>query len=257
MSLLIGLPTGGNPTAAFLESLRTVTWPERIGNIERMIVTGNFVPGQRELIARRALAENFTYLLMMDDDMVVPPNAVELLAQTLATQPQAALAGAVYYSRDGKRPMAVSRWRAEDTTDAVVPAFTRDKASEVDGIGFGCVLLRCSALRALDAPYFGTQIVLEAAHNHVRVCNEDYLLCERLRKAGFEIYLDGRVRCGHYDREQAVIFPKVWEDDTLTGITRMHVRQADGKEELVPFVEGGPRAAEKHQYATLDYLFIS
>jgi hypothetical protein len=256
MSLLIGLPTGGKPTAAFLESLQSITWPTHVGMIERMIVTGNFVPGQRELIVRRALAENYTYLLMMDDDMVLPPNAVELLFETLAAKPKAAIVGALYYSRDGKRPMAVSQWRAEDTTAAVVPAFTNNKASEVDGIGFGCVLLRCPALRSLQSPYFNTQILIETAHNHVRVCNEDYLLCERLHKAGYEIYLDGRVRCGHYDRDQAMILPIEWENDVLTGVTRMHVRQADGKEMLVPYESGGPHATEEHQYATLDYLIL-
>ena len=257
MKLIIGLPTAGKPAQPFLESLALLQLPAAITAIDRIIVTGNFVPGQRELIMRQALEQNADLVLMLDDDMIVPPDAVERLYETLQSNPRNAVAGALYYSRDGKRPMVVSNWRADDTTDATVPAFTSDTSVKVGGIGFGCVLIRMSALLSLEQPYFSAQIVVEAAHSHVRICNEDYLLCERLRKAGFEILLDGRVRSGHYDRHQETVFPREWESNAVTGVERMHVRHQSGVEELVPFASGNAHADEEHQHAVLDYLFIS
>jgi hypothetical protein len=43
-------------------------------------------------------------------------------------------------------------------TEAIVPAFTG--SVEVDGIGFGCVLLRTAALRALSPPYLRDVLLL-------------------------------------------------------------------------------------------------
>jgi hypothetical protein len=256
VSLLIGLPTTGKPTEAFLGGLKAARWPESLGRVERIVVTGNFVPGQRELIVRRALASEADLLLMIDDDIVVPPAGVSELYETLALHPRTAIAGGLYYSRDGKRPMAVAQWRASETTDAIVPAFTGKGSVEVDGVGFGCVLLRTAALRALSPPYFGVQIAVDTARNTVRLCNEDYLLCERLRHAGFTIRLDARVRCGHFDRDQAILLPQEWEPEEATGSPRMYIRQPDGVEALVPFVDGGPHAVETHEYGKLDYLFM-
>ena len=256
MNLLIGLPTAGKPTEPFLNSLKAVRWPASLGRVERIVVTGNFVPGQRELIVRRALAGEADIILMIDDDIVLPPDGVSELYETLALHPDTAIAGALYYSRDGKRPMVVSQWRASDTTDAIVPAFTGKGSVEVDGVGFGCVLLRTAALRALSPPYFGVQIAVDMARNDVRLCNEDYLFCERLRSAGFTIRLDARVHCGHFDREQAILLPREWESEEATGAPRMYIRQPDGVEALVPFVDGGAHSREEHEYGELDYLFL-
>lgn len=256
MKLIIGLPTGGKPTQPFIESLKWLQCPQSFSAIDRIIVTGNFVPGQRELIMRRAVTENADFVLMLDDDMIVPADAIERLFQTIQSNPLNAIAGALYYSRDGKRPMVVSNWSAGDTTDATVPAFTDMTAVQVDGIGFGCVLVRMAALQRLEQPYFSAQIVVETEHSHVRICNEDYLLCERLRHAGYNIMLDARVRSGHFDRDRALVLPEQWESNEITGVERMHVRQLTGVEELVPLSAGNAHVTEEHQHAVLDYLFI-
>ncbi len=257
MKLFIGLPTAGQPTQPFLESLQTLERPDVFTSVERGIVTGNFVPGQRELLIRQALDAKADYLLMIDDDMVLPPATIKQLYTTVSADPKRALVGALYYSRDSKRPMVVSHWSPEDTTSAFIPAFTSDTAVQVDGVGFGCVLLRLAAVQELTQPYCGAQVLIETTQAHVRICNEDYLLCARLRKHGFTIWLDARVRSGHYDRASKQILPHVWEPDSVTGTKRMHVRQADGTESLVPFALGWPHAEELHQTSALDYLFIA
>ena len=93
MNVLLAVPTGGNPAAPFLDSLRELHMPEFVTGFDRLTVAGNFVPGQRELAARRATATDADALVMFDDDMILPPDALERLLGALAADAQLAVVG--------------------------------------------------------------------------------------------------------------------------------------------------------------------
>lgn len=252
MNLVIGIPSAGNPAQPFLESLRQLTLPESITGFGNITVTGNYVPAQRELLARHALRVNGDVLLMIDDDIVVPPDALTKLLSVFENDPRAGVAGGLYYARDGIRPMAVAGWNPLDTTSAYTPAFLHDPV-EVDGVGFGCVLVKCAVFKALGEPYFSAQVFLEESLRRVRVCNEDYLFCKRAAEAGFATYLHAGVRLGHYDRGTGTTFPLAWESDEATNHARMSVMRGD-QFALVPLDEHVPRVDERHMQANLEYI---
>ncbi len=254
MKLLIGIPTGGQPTRPFLDALAKLTLPAAVTEADRLVWTGNAVAVQREMIARDAVARGADLLAMIDDDIIAPPDAIVLLIAALEADPQAALAGALYYSRDSARPMAVARWNSADTTSAAIPAFAGAQVVQVDGIGFGCVVVRVDALRALAPPYFASHVYVDERSRVVRQCDEDYLFCERVRGAGQHVLLHAGVRAGHYDRGRETIAPERWEDDAETGRLRMIVLQ-DGATRLVPFDDAVPRAAERQEPFPTTILF--
>ncbi len=255
MRILLGIPTGGHPTRQFLDSLGTLALPGACTAFDRYAVTGNFVPAQRELIARRAIAQSADYVLMVDDDIVVPSDALVRLCAILDSELDAAIAGGLYYTRDGIRPMVAQGWSSEDTTKAWIPAFSHGPVT-VDAIGFGCVLVRVSALRMLAPPFFGAQIYIESAAARVRLCNEDFLLCERLRSAGYRVVLDAGVRCGHVDRDSNAVIPFAWESPFATNHDRMVVVRPGPHYELVPYDPTVARAAEIHEDARLTYVRV-
>jgi GT2 family glycosyltransferase len=255
VKLLIGIPTGGSPCDPFLQSLASLRLPACITSVERRTVAGNFVPAQRELIFRYALEREADLIAMLDDDMVLPSTAIADLCDALMADPQAALAGALYYSRDGIRPMAVADWDASRTTAAHVPGFDGTSPVEVAGVGFGCTLLRASALRGLTQPFLRTHVFIEERAARVRVCDEDYLFCETLRRAGSRILLHSGVRCGHFDRATGRTFPERWEDASATRVPRMAVRYPDGTTALVPLAPGVAEAAERHVAASIEYVY--
>lgn len=255
MRVLLGIPTAGHPTREFLAALGRTIMPAACTAFDRYTATGNFVPAQRELIARRALAAGADLLWMVDDDIVLPPEALASLAAVLEAEPDAGLAGALYYSRDGLRPMAADCWSSADTTTAAIPAFAGEPVP-VDAIGFGCVLLRVSALRMLARPFFGAQIYVETDAARVRLCNEDYLLCERLREAGYRVFLHPGVRCGHVDRASGRIIPERWETPEETNRRRMVVVQPGPRYLVVDYDPQAPRVRERHEHAELTYVSV-
>ncbi|MGZ3560725.1 MAG: glycosyltransferase [Vulcanimicrobiaceae bacterium] len=255
MKLLIGIPTAGSPSKPFLDSLAALQLPQAVTSIERKVVTGNFVPGQREMILRDGLRRNADLIAMVDDDMVLPPDALIKLHAALASDKQIGVAGALYYARDGLRPMAVAAWDERRTTSSYIPAFDGKNATDVDGVGFGCALVRVEALRDLGQPFMRAQIYVEERAGRVRICNEDYLLCASLRRAGIRVVLHSGVKCGHFDRATGRVFPERWEDAGETSSPRMIVQRPDGSQVLAPFDSSVQEANEKHVTAELDYIF--
>ena len=253
MKLVIGIPTAGNPAKPFVESLAALDLPSNVTSIENKTATGNFVPAQRELLAEFALERSADFLLMVDDDMVIPPDALERLLLPFS-DPVVGIVGALCYSRDGLRPMAVADWDSGDTTGAAIPAFDDRTPTPVDGIGFGLAMVRVAAFRAMSRPFFAAQVYVERAKSRVRICNEDFLFCKRLREDGWAVVLHPGVRCGHYDRDSQKTYPLLWEKPHETNFRRMLVQNADGSIGKVPFDVSVPRAFEKHERADLEYI---
>jgi Glycosyltransferase like family 2 len=254
LKLLLGIPSAGSPAAPFVESVAQLALPPSAEQFERIVVTGNYVPAQRDLILERALELDADIVVMCDDDMVLPSDALVGLCSTLDANEGAAVAGALYYSRDSFRPMVVDQWDEHDTRTAVVPAFDREPVA-VDGVGFGCVAIRVAALRDLMPPYFAAHVFVERAAGRVRICDEDYLFCARLRRAGYRVLLEPSVRCGHYDRQSKTVAPASWEPPDVT-LRRRMAALVDGRPALVDARESRPAAPESHVRASLEYLIV-
>lgn len=255
LRVLLGVASGGTPTAPFLEALANLTLPAYLAPLQRSVVMGNFVPAQRELIMQDAIAGKYDYLFFVDDDVVFPANALELLIETAEADPLTAVVGGLYYSRDSVRPITVAGWDSSDTSTAHVPAFTSTSTDAVAGIGFGCALLRVATAAKLTAPYFPAHVYIERSARRARLCDEDYLYCERVRRAGNLVRLDARVRCGHYDRASDSLAPVAWESDAVTSAPRMIVAE-NGLVHLVPLDDSVPRIDEKHVPAELTYITV-
>ena len=254
MKILLGIPTSGSPTQPFLDSLAQLAIPADVTSLEHYTVQGNFVSAQRELIVERALEREADVLVMCDDDMVIPANALQLLLAVLANDSACGLVGALYYSRDGFRPMVVDDWDTGNTTSATVPAFDRQPV-RVAGIGFGCVVIPTSAIRRLKAPYFATHVYVERNPPRVRVCNEDYLFCASLREQGYDVILHAGVRCGHYDRASGTILPTAWEAASITTQRRI-AASVNGTPTLVPFDKIAAQE-ETHVPTRVTYVYPS
>lgn len=255
-TVMLGVASSGSPTTPFLDSLRELQLPPNVAELKRSVAIGNFIPAQRELIMQDAIDGNFDYLFFVDDDIILPKNALTLLMETAEADPRNAVVGGLYYSRDSARPIVVADWHSGDTSTAHIPAFTSASADPVDGIGFGCALLRVSVAKTLQAPYFPAHVYIERAARRVRQCDEDYLYCERVRRAGYTVRLDARIRCRHYDRASDSSSPIAWETDAATAMPRMIVLENDFVR-LVPLDDSLPRIVEHHAQANLVYITVN
>ena len=95
---------------------------------------------------------------------------------------------------------------------------------------------------------------MERGAGRVRICNEDYLFCARVRAAGHRVLLHSGVRCGHYDRSRDAVAPRAWEPPEASNLRRVLVRTGE-RYELIP-LEAAPAAwsPERHLRADVDYV---
>lgn len=188
MRILIAVPT--------FESVRPETFKSIYGLRvpEGCIAMFDFVRGYdcaraRNLIAEEALEGGFDAVLMVDSDMVLPSDALALLAEgdcpvVLGTYPRRGETAGSEVFLTGMR----------DFTDANRVRFADmpEGRFEAKGGGLGCALIRTDALMAVPRPWFRY-----VEYDSGDVLSEDNYFCDACARAGLRIEADGRVRCGH------------------------------------------------------------
>jgi len=100
-----------------------------------------------------------------------------------------------YKSKITELEYYLARHKDEQSAElsVVLPA-TRDELIECDVVGCGCILIHRSVFEAIKPPYF----VLNSGN---RAAGEDFSFCRKATRAGFKIYADPGVLCGHRPKQ--------------------------------------------------------
>jgi hypothetical protein len=185
---MVGIPTAGVVPAMFAYSLagmvarfastRVPTLPEAsISLLLRVMESSNWITN-REKIARMAVDEGMTHLMFLDDDMQFDPRVLEILL--------------------GRRqPVVVTNYLiktlpAKDFVGVALDGNRLATTQESTGLqpvqysGFGVSLIRTDVFRRVAQPWFMPKFNPERSE----YTTEDCPFFERVREAGFRIYLD-------------------------------------------------------------------
>lgn len=187
--VLIAVPVGSRPMEpACFEALWKL---DRCGHeVYFRIVEGYDCARVRNAIAQMSLDFCCDKVLMVDSDIVVPPDALANLME-------------------GDAPIVLGCYRRKDDTGraelfAAGDDLYRDNLMwgelpagrfEVSGGGFGCAMVDVGAFRKLVRPYFAYP-----EYTNGGFLSEDFFFCEKARARGLRIEADGRVRCKHVGR---------------------------------------------------------
>ena len=151
----------------------------------------------RNNIAYQALAEKADYVLMVDNDVVLPPDALKNL-----TEGELDVCLGYYVHRneeniyDGKT--SVCRLGEFNYTQQYPAIELKEMAQcgknkiRIHGGGMGCALIRTDVFSRLNFPWFDW-----VNYKDRGVLSEDLYFCEQCNQAGIPIYTDTRVGCGH------------------------------------------------------------
>lgn len=164
------------------------------------------------------LPKTVRYLLLFDDDMVVPPGTIERL--TLHGQPF--VSGLCTLKA---HPFTPTAYYTVPITPQVVPGhefygvahhdykplvnLPTSGVAKVDAVGAACLCLRRDLLEALDAPWF----------KDGEGSGEDLYFCRKATDAGYRVLVDTSVRPGHVGEHVATYddFRDVWAKREAAG----------------------------------------
>jgi hypothetical protein len=128
---------------------------------------------------------------MIDSDMIIPSNALV----SMLRDPKDICLGV--YPRKNTSTGQTECFKVNQ--DNFIDVYTYDELDqfkngyvEIKGGGFGCAFIQTNVFRCLEYPYFKYVV-----YGSGDVLSEDNYFCCLANKAGYKIYMDTNVRCGH------------------------------------------------------------
>lgn len=212
--VLIAVPTYENITPDTFKAI----WDLDKGghDVDFEFVRGYDCATARNRIAQKTLDGQYDYLLMVDNDVTPPKDAlVNLISHDVScvsgfylhrggdNLPSNRTCACKLYQPNG---MLYFNYPLESEYTKEELADMRDNGidlAEIHGGGMGCVLVRADVFKRVKYPWFDW---VNYDGPKRSMLSEDLYFCEQLRKAEIPRFLDPRVACGHLFRriEEAI-----------------------------------------------------
>lgn len=215
MRILIEVPTyDGRIGRATSESLWRL---DRCGHeVDYRARQGYGCAMARNRIAADALNARYDYVMMVDNDIALPQDALRNLLEH--DKPMVMGYYLNRYARGERKYTTLYRlgdaWEMYEGSELAELRDRGERRIRVKGGGMGCCLMRANLFRALPFPWFEWtdegRDGIDAAdayecHDAFQSGGEDINFCNLVTDSGFPIYADTRVACGHEFRE--VVWP--------------------------------------------------
>lgn len=177
----IGLPLvalKGKPLVSLCSTLCTTD-----AEMALLVTEGPYIPYNRLLLVNLAKEEKCEYLFFVDSDVVYPKDT---LARLLAHDKDV-VAG--HYKMKTAPPMGM----AFDLDGTRIPIEAMPHTLfELGAIGCGCMLIKLHIFEKLERPFFQVRI-----EGDDLVVSEDVWFCDRVRRAGFQVWCDPTIELYH------------------------------------------------------------
>lgn len=186
--ILIAVPT--------FESIAPETFKSIYAIQSEHILAFDYVKGYdcaraRNLIGQEAVEGEFDYVLMVDSDVIIPPDCLDNMLEN----PVPMCVGVYPRKNTKSKETELFKFSEKDYLDR----FSYDELTAirmpVKGSGFGCALIDVNVFKTLPFPWF-KYVVYDSGD----VLSEDLYFCDILRRQGYTIEADTRVKCGHLTR---------------------------------------------------------
>ena len=213
LGLLIGLPVNvddkGAPEysagALFSQCLQSLAPPMGYST-KTQLVPGKRIDHARNEIVEVALRDGAEHVLFLDSDVLFPPNSFQTLLLRQRNNPNHKLISGVYWGKSNPTfPLLFHEEGRGSFLDWKLGDYIKIWAT-----GMGLILIHTDVFRALEPPWFTIDYGLtqdkETGGMSASSMTEDLPFCDRVGKAGFDIYADTGVQAGHYDRNTGITF---------------------------------------------------
>ena len=187
--ILIAIPTFENILPETFKSIYGLERPEDCFCYFDFI-RGYDCARARNKIAESAIKYNFDYVLMVDSDIILPADTLVKMLD----DPKEVCLGC--YPRKNTKTGVFEIFKLGQKD--YIETFNYDELVEkqgkieIKGGGFGCVMIKVDILKNLSYPYFRY-----VEYENGECLSEDNYFCSNATKAGYKIYAETDVICGH------------------------------------------------------------
>ena len=152
------------------------------------------IDAARNNIATHAIDGRFTHVMFLDSDQTFLPHTLN----TLLSRDKDVITG-IYPQRSFYlKPVIYAMGEDKESDRAgfkhIIEWDPNGGPFEVDMCGAGCLLIKTSVLKKIGTPFFSNGLAQDGRYK-----GEDVFFCEKVKNAGFHIWADPAVTCGHLD----------------------------------------------------------
>lgn len=204
--VLIAVPTYENIYPDTFKSIYNLESGENIVHFD--FFRGYDVANARNQIGKATVDGEYDYVLTIDNDEVVPKDALLNLLECQGNEPEPGMVVGYCLSRPRDTTNKTGRttaFRFGGKDYVFEDAYTVDELEEIRnkgvnklqirGTGLGCALIHRSVFEKLSFPWF-KWLTYESGSQ----LSEDLFFCERFKEISTPIFVDTRVSCGHMMR---------------------------------------------------------
>lgn len=190
MNILIAVPSMDSVPAVFAQSLSML---KKVGDCAVAFQIGSLVYDSRNNLAKHALSMKADFVLWLDSDMMFEPDTLERMMAKMEERDLDILSGIYYRRRHPFSPVLFKKLSIDENNFANFEnynSYPEDDIFEVEGIGFGCVLMKSDVLFDVAAQY-------KDWFSPLGRVGEDLSFCWRARQCGYKIFADPEIQLGH------------------------------------------------------------
>jgi GT2 family glycosyltransferase len=195
--ILIGIPTAKYIEVETFKSIYDLEPPANC-ELEFQYFWGYNVEQVRNIMVSWALRNNFDYLLSVDSDIIMERDTLQKLLH--CQDQQKAISSGVYIQRkEGVRipEIYVHNPQTGGQKNIDISEVQQDRLIEVEGVGFGCCLVRRDVFEKVGNPWFQYHSNIEFD----KVLSEDVDFCIKARTQGYKIVVDTSIKLLHISKQ--------------------------------------------------------
>lgn len=188
--IFMAIPVYQYPSPECIESvINAVSVTKNRFDVTVKLISGYAVDQARTKAVEVFMASDSDYLMFVDSDIILPGDVIDKFVEA----DKDAVTG-IYHYKSLQVPNSVV-YRVENNQFKAIPtAEIKPELFKVTACGFGCILMSRKLVRKVweqtnHVPFKFIQGKLDVS--------EDIYFCNEMEKAGFELWADGSVVCGH------------------------------------------------------------
>jgi hypothetical protein len=155
-----------------------------------------------EMVLANPVLSKFSYLVTIEDDNICPPDMLLRLYESIDKYDSVS---GLYFTKGPEGQPQIYGNPEESPLNFVPQKVKENTVQRCNGTGMGCSIFRLNLFKKMSPPWFITQQSWDPQSGS-KCMTQDLHFFEKLIRAGGKVAVDTRIKVGHFDEVEGVVW---------------------------------------------------